>query len=160
MNFARAQLIHKTDHRLRLNVPSLKNKPTTCDELTPKLQGIPAINGARINPLTGSVLVTFDGPIEEVLLDLVEEAELSTYEKRADAPKTLEVALRESLDAVLRSADFKIKSVTSGHLSLGSLLVLSLLGLGIRQSLKGVFLPSGLALFLKCYTLMQEDNRK
>ena len=156
MKLGSARLIHSTDHRLRLNLKEIKKKPELCDRLTEKLQQLPSIRGARINPVTGNVLIEFDGTLEEMLTDLSEGVKLSIYEKTKDAPKSLELALKESLEQVLKIFDFKIKQFTSGHLSLASVLILGLIGLGIRQSLKGIFLPSGLALFMKCYSLMEE----
>lgn len=51
---------HQVPGRLRVKSPRLKGNPEAGDALQVLLQGLPGLRETTVNPLTGSLVVTFD----------------------------------------------------------------------------------------------------
>lgn len=55
-----ATYIHVLEGRLRVKVPEVKRSQAHAEELKRRLDSIPGIEGASVNPNTGSVLIHYD----------------------------------------------------------------------------------------------------
>ena len=66
-------LMHETTGRLRIKIPELKKRPTEAERLRSLLTQVEGVRTATVNPITGSLVVTFDhttvrpGTIIEIL---------------------------------------------------------------------------------------------
>jgi hypothetical protein len=66
-------LMHETTGRLRIKIPELKKRPTEAERLRSLLTQVEGVRTATVNPITGSLIVTFDhttvrpGTIIEIL---------------------------------------------------------------------------------------------
>ena len=61
------QIIHAIPGRIRVRIGKVKDNPSLADELQQKLSAIRVIQQAAVNPLTGSILVTYDPRLLESL---------------------------------------------------------------------------------------------
>ena len=69
-------LMHETPGRLRIKIPSLKRNQREGDRLHNLITDIEGINNATVNPITGSIVVTFDDTVIDskgILAILIEE---------------------------------------------------------------------------------------
>jgi hypothetical protein len=61
------QILHAIPGRIRVKVGKLKDNPALASELQQKLEGMRLVREATVNPLTASVLVTYDPRLLESL---------------------------------------------------------------------------------------------
>lgn len=54
------KLVHETPGRLRFVVPALRRQYAAADTLRRAAAEVPGLAGFEVNPLTGSLLITFD----------------------------------------------------------------------------------------------------
>jgi Heavy metal associated domain 2 len=64
------QILHAIPGRIRVKIARLKDNPSLADELQQQLMRIRVVHQAVVNPITGSVLVTYDPHVLESLNSL------------------------------------------------------------------------------------------
>ena len=130
-----AYIAHSCQSRTRLSIPDLKGRPleltALCDK-TMKLKGVRQVDG---RPLTGSLVVSHDGPPEDVaraarkagIFDVKDAAKAANeHEVHADArawketiDRTLKEAVGHGLDAralgALAFFTIALRQVAAGH---------------------------------------------
>jgi hypothetical protein len=140
--------------RIRLRISRLKQNPAFGQVLLERLSAVQGIRRVEVNPVTGSVLVLYDGtemaPLEslisiaETLTPLFPEFDLTELEAWLDASADgshAAVPWAENLSTFLGMLNTKVGAATGG-VDLKLLLPLALFLLGIRGLLvtgKGVF---------------------
>jgi len=158
------QIIHTIPGRIRVKIGKVKDNPTLADDLQRKLLAIRAIQQAAVNPVTGSVLVTYDPRLLESLNSL-EFGDTSLLESVHDLltlaeplgislgdvdTETLEDWFRAhsngskhessstvagSVTAFFGTLDTKVAQASSGWSDLRALIPLTLFFLGVRSLL-------------------------
>ena len=59
------RLAHTSPGRIRLKVDDFKNDPEKAGDIEAKLRTVPGIRSVHANPITGSLLLTYDEPVLE-----------------------------------------------------------------------------------------------
>ena len=158
------QIIHVIPGRIRVKIGKVKDNPALADDLQRKLSAIRVIQQAVVNPVTGSVLLTYDPRLLESLNSL-EFGDASLLESVHDLlrlatplgislgdvdTETLEAWFRAhsngstptssstvagSVTAFFGMLDAKVAQASSGWSDLKALIPLTLFFLGVRSLL-------------------------
>ena len=129
-----AYISHRTDHRLRIKVPSKKRDDAYFLNLHQHLSGKQGIETIEINPLTGSVLITHNLDADAFLAE-IQTYSLFTLKKSVSDQSTLHKTVKQHF----KSFDDRIKGLTGGSHNIGALAFLTLAGVGIYQLARGNF---------------------
>jgi len=137
---------HSLPGRLRLHVSSLVGNRETCRDLAERFSGLRGISSAGANPVTGSVLIRYDGDLvrPEVLFGAVVKL-LGLEEELERVPTPV---LTRELGLLGHSLDRAVYEKTGGLVNGWSLLLLALAAFGIRQALndRSRMWPAGLTM--------------
>jgi hypothetical protein len=125
----------RTEHvlpgRIRFRVPSLANDFKTCKALASRVTGLEGITRTAVNPVSGSVLISYEeGAVRPEILYGVLVKLLGLEEELERTPQS--VVARE-LSLLGGSFDRAVYEKSNGLVDGWSLLMLGLAGLGIRQ---------------------------
>ena len=129
-----AYISHRTDHRLRIKVPSKKRDHEYFGTLHQHLSGKEGIETVEINPLTGSVLITHNVDADALVAE-AQSKSLFTLKKSVPAQPTLHKIVKGHF----KGFDDRIKGFTGGSQNIGTLAFLTLAGVGIYQIARGNF---------------------
>jgi hypothetical protein len=135
-NIPEAHIVHRTDRRLRIKVPSRKGMPYFFRALEEKCAADPAIARVQVNPAGGTALVVAHQPTA-VLEDGIRETGL--VELRPDPQHGDNVFFK--VGAALKPADEKIKQWTGDRLDLSGVVFLVLLLIGVLELVRGKAKP-------------------
>ena len=127
-----AEVVHSLKGRLRLRFPTEKRNQDFFQNLLESLSNIESIRDIKANPLTGSVLIQYDGELEEIVQRLEERFEIKRIGKNGKGEP-----LRDKILAATYRLDEKIKKLSSYQLDLRTLLALLFLLLGLNEIRKG-----------------------
>jgi hypothetical protein len=127
-----AEVVHSLKGRLRLRFPTEKRDQDFFQNLLKSLSNIESIRNIKANPLTGSVLIQYDGELEEIVQRLEERFEIKRVGKNGKGEP-----LRDTILTATYRLDEKIKRLSSYQLDLRTLLVLLFLLLGLNEIRKG-----------------------
>jgi len=127
-----AEVVHSLNGRLRLRFPTEKRNQDFFQNLVESLSNIANIRDIKANPITGSVLIQYDGELEEIVQRLEERFEIKRIGKNGKGEP-----LRDTILAATYRLDEKIKRFSSYQVDLRTLLVLLFLLLGLNEIRKG-----------------------
>jgi hypothetical protein len=134
-----ARIVHRMPGRSRLRTLGMKGNEEYFNQLQAALSQAEGVRSVRVNPLTESILLEHEKPIEEVVL----EAERRGYLR-------LENGTHESylvqINRALSESDEKLRQATAGRLDLETLTFLGFVAGGIFQVARGHALPAGVTL--------------
>jgi len=127
-----AEVVHSLKGRLRLRFPTEKRNQDFFQNLLDRLSNIESIRSIKVNPLTGSVLIHYDGELAETIQRLEEKFEINRVGMNGK-----EEPLRKTILTATYRLDEKIKKFFSYQLDLKTLLALFFLLLGLNEIRKG-----------------------
>lgn len=127
----RARLEHRSQGRVRVRVPKGERTPDRMQDVRDRLASHPNVRHVEVNSATGSVLVTGESThhLQSALADVLTVVESVGQEEAREAGIDATVAL-------VKSADEKLRGLTSGRFSLRALVPTVFVGLGIRQLMR------------------------
>jgi hypothetical protein len=149
---ARAQVVHRTHHRMRLAFPHQKRNIGFFVRLERQLAGLPQTRAVRADPLTGSVLVFYEGPAER-LLEAARERGLFAVQRSSFRTPLAHV------HSGFRWANTWLRSASDGRLDLESVAMFWLVGAGLWQVSRGQVLPAGFSLLWQAGVLGLDESR-
>jgi len=127
-----AYISHRTDHRLRIKVPSKKKDYEYFQILYQHLSEKKDIEKIEMNPLTGSVLITHNLDVD-TLISEIQASSLFVLKKPLLDQPTLHKTIREQF----KGFDNQVKGLTGGSLNIGTMAFIALAGAGIYQIARG-----------------------
>lgn len=142
MNLPAAYVGHAMPNRTRLRIPSRRHNRDYFRHLESTLREQPGITQATVNPVSGSVLIEHDAPLQEIF-SLAKELGLFSF---ADEARR-EMSIARQLFDIARSFDRELRQATHGRITGTEAGLLLLLALGIYQIWRGNVLPPATALF-------------
>ena len=156
MGDARVKVAHAVPGRIRLRIPRIKNDCDYAANVRVRLGALPGITSVEANPVTGSVVVTYDDAetsLPDLVPDLSEEfhrhlfpdVDRSQIESMLCASpngSTTAPPLARRIYSVLGTVDHGLGLATGGSLDLRVLLPVSLFVLGIGRLLSHSNVPT------------------
>jgi hypothetical protein len=141
------RLAHASPGRIRLKVEDVKNDPYKAQEIEAKLRAVTGIRSAAANPLTGSLLLTYDEPAAESMelpfavahalglsLNDLDPADLRLLmSHQGNGNKSTAPSISEHLDSAFRDINAALRRTAGADL--GVLFPLTLAALGVRSLL-------------------------
>jgi len=150
------RLAHASPGRIRLKVDDIKNNPNRAGEIETTLRTVPGILSVHANPLTGSLLLTYDTPALESmevpfavaqvlgisLNDLNPDELQRLMSHEANGQKLVTSSLSQELESAFKHMNASVRQAMG--VDLCELLPLALALLGVRSFLasKTVVSPS------------------
>ena len=150
------RLAHASPGRIRLKVDDFKNDPEKAGEIEAKLRAVPGIRSVHANPITGSLLLTYDEPALESmelpfavaqvlgisLNDLDPEDLRLLMSHQGNGNKFSAPSISEGVETTFRDMNAAVRRTVGADL--GILLPLALAVLGVRSLLvsEKTMLPS------------------
>ena len=128
----RAYVVHHVHGRVRFRVPAERANHPFFAELVRRMRQLPSVKAVTADPVTGSVLVTHDGHLP----DLVSAALGSDLGEFVDVVMGLPPVARR-LRAEITTIDHGIREASDGELDLGTLVSLGLFALAAVQLVRG-----------------------
>jgi cation transport ATPase len=139
------RLAHASPGRLRLKVDEIKNDPNRAGEIENKLRTVPGIHSARANPVTGSLLLTYDEPALESmelpfavaqvlgisLNDLDPEDLRLLMSNQGNGNKFTASSISEGVETAVKQMNAAVRRTVGADLTI--LLPLALAFLGVRS---------------------------
>jgi Heavy metal associated domain 2 len=141
------RLAHASPGRIRLKVEDFKHDPVKARDIEAKLRTVPGIRSADANPLTGSLLLTYDDPalgsmelpfaVAQVLgisLNDLDPADLRLLmSHQGNGNKLTSSSISEGLESTFKDMNAAVRRTVGADLAV--LLPLALAGLGVRSLL-------------------------
>lgn len=127
-----AQVFHGMPRRLRIKIPSKKGCKSYFSDLSDGLSRCPGVECVQVNPVTGSVMVMYDGDIK-ALADYARTNGLFSLQRATPVKRTL----FQEVAATFQSYNRNLKQMTGGEVDIPGLVFLSLLVSGIWQIARG-----------------------
>jgi heavy-metal-associated domain-containing protein len=134
-----ARIVHTIPGRTRLRTRGMKGQEQYFDELAKALSSINGVHSVVANPVTESVLIEHDAPIEQLL----QEAEQRGY-LRHDT--SVEEPYLANIARELKGTDHRLREATSGKINLETLTFAGFVVGGIYQMFNNHALPAGVTL--------------
>ena len=150
------RLAHASPGRIRLKVDDVKNDPEKARDIEAMLRTVPSIRSADANPVTGSLLLTYDEPVLESmelpfavaqvlgisLNDLDPEDLRLLMSHQGNGNKFSAPSISEGVETTFRDMNAAVRRTVGADL--GILLPLALAVLGVRSLLASekTMLPS------------------
>ena len=128
-----AQIVHSTNHRLRLRIKGRRGDDPYFSDLEAKLGVAFASFKVLASPVTGSIAVSGDRVEERAVCDFGRREALFRVAPAKSEPQTLPL----SIIGLLRTANRNMRAATSGRLDLPSSLFVALLLFGIVELIRG-----------------------
>lgn len=123
---------HKTRSRIRFKVPSKRKDHAFFSSLAEKMSSVEGVSAVETYPLTGSLLLLHSSDPDRVIETAGAAGGLS-FARTAGTRTNLHRRVSETFEGI----DVALRDVTANELDVGGLAVLTLLGAGIYQILKG-----------------------
>ena len=134
----KAHVVHHLPGRVRLRVPSRRRQPAFFHDVKKRLEGLDAVSSVSVNPTSGSVLIRYDGELEQLLGQAATIGLLELLEVTTDLPFLEPVA--EQLIGRLGHIDQTISKNTQGVLDGRSALLAGFLVAAVVQAFRGSLL--------------------
>lgn len=139
MTIPSARIVHRMPSRCRLRTRGMRGDQAYFAQVRTGLSQTEGVRSVRTSPLTESILIEHDGPIEPVL----EEAERRGYLRLERDAKDPYLA---QLNRALSDSDEKLREHTAGRLDFETLTFIGFVVGGIYQIANGRGLPAGVTL--------------
>jgi Heavy metal associated domain 2 len=137
-----ARVVHRTTARTRLRTRGMKGNAEYFAQIQSALLGMNGVRAVMCNPLTESILLEHDVPVDPLLREAEErgflQLDATVAEQRTPYLKRLGHALLET--------DEKVHTATNGRVDLETLTFFGMLAGGIYQVTHGHALPAGVTL--------------
>jgi hypothetical protein len=143
--------------RLRIKIPSKKGDVSYFSALRERLSACPGVGEIRVNPQTGSALISYECD-RKALVEFAGEKNLFLLRRSTPRRKTL----FGNVAGTFQGYNQDLKKLTGGEVDIPSLIFLSLLISGIWQSARGnLAMPAWYTAFyyaLGVFTRAQADD--
>jgi hypothetical protein len=150
------RLAHASPGRIRLKVEDIKNDPHRAREIEVRLRTVSGIRSAQANPITGSLLLTYDEPALESmelpfavaqvlgisLNDLDPEDLRRLMSHQGNGNKFTASSVTENLESTVKDMNAAVRRTVGADLNLLLPLALALLGLRSLLVSEKTLLPS------------------
>lgn len=135
----RARVVHQTAGRVRLQLPQCRGDKDYFERLSQQLSGVRQVRTVRVNPLTGSVVIEYDGALDEVIASLQAAVpiELERLPARTEAQRPSPFAAAERTFRIVSGRD--INPMWMAGVLFGAV--------GVVQSVRGKVLIPALTAF-------------
>jgi len=127
-----AHVSHGMARRLRIKIPSKRGDVSYFSTLQERLYGCPGVGEIRVNPQTGSALISYECE-KKTLAEFAREKDLFLLRRSTPGRKTLFGNVADTFQAYNQD----IKKLTGGEVDIPSLVFVSLLISGIWQIARG-----------------------
>jgi hypothetical protein len=127
-----AHVSHGMVCRLRIKIPSKKGDVSYFSTLQERLSGCPGVSEIRVNPRTGSALISYEGQ-RKTLAEFAREKELFLLRRSSPRRQSLFGNVAETFEGYNKN----LKKLTGGELDIPSLIFLSLVISGVWQIARG-----------------------
>ncbi len=127
-----AHVSHGMARRLRIKIPSKRGDVSYFSTLQERLSGCPGVGEIRVNPQTGSALISYECE-KKTLAEFAREKDLFLLRRSTARRKTLFGNVADTF----RAYNQDIKKLTGGEVDIPSLVFVSLLISGIWQIARG-----------------------
>jgi|SRR5271157_3179165 len=127
-----AHVSHGMARRLRIKIPSKRGDVSYFSTLQERLSGCPGVGEIRVNPQTGSALISYECE-KKTLAEFAREKDLFLLRRSTPRRKTLFGNVADTFQAYNQD----IKKLTGGEVDIPSLVFVSLLISGIWQIARG-----------------------
>jgi hypothetical protein len=140
-----AYLVHSSPGRMRIRIPSMRNNLEFFQHAADTLQTMNGVTSTRINPRSASILVLHDDITPDTFKNLTSETGL--FELQLDYVEGSMIDLNT------------IKDISNQALGVGgtfsrSMFFYLLMGLAIRQVMKGQFMAPAISLFWYAFEIL------
>jgi hypothetical protein len=149
------RLAHVSPGRIRLKFDEIKNAPQRAREIEDRLGTVPGIQSVHANPLTGSLLLTFDEPVGEsmefpfavaqalgISLNDLDPADLKLLMSHQRNGHTTTLSIAEGLESAMRDVNATVRRTMGADFGILIPLALALLGLRSLMVTEKTLLPS------------------
>lgn len=134
-----AHLIHRLPGRLRMRLPDQRKDQAFLDDLASRMSMHEGIERVTCDAVTGSLLIRHS--LDDATLDRILEQQFDLALAPAPVP-TVHNGLAP-LNATMNAVDYGLRRATGGSTDLRVVLFLLLMGLAVRQMLRGqVMVPA------------------
>lgn len=127
-----ARLVHRLPGRVRLKVDGRRGDRDWFDAVALELALVETIRSVEASPLTGSLLIHHEGPLERLVDELAGRGLV-----RVETLEPREVPLPHRLAERAAAVDAGLRRATAGELDLRGAALLGLLALAIVQAARG-----------------------
>lgn len=145
-----AHVVHHLPGRLRLRIPEKRMNQIYFDNLKAQALEFGGVEHVSVDPLTGSLLIRHVLADEELTTLLQTDLELDLE----PAPVPVGRDALASLGASINTVDHRLKRATGGATDLRVLLFMLLVGMAIRQILRGQVMIPAAALLWNAFELV------
>ncbi len=149
-----ARLVHRLPGRVRLRVDAKRGDRAWFDALALELSLLENIRSVEANPLTGSLLIRHEGPLERLLEELAARGLL-----RVSDPEPREIPLARRLAERAEAADARLRRATAGELDLEGAALLVVLLVALVQALRGRLVGPASSLLWYAASLLRGGGR-
>ncbi len=134
-----ARVVHSIPGRVRLRTQGIKGDLAAFEQLRTAFEETRGVKNVQVNPATGSVLVEYEGNLEDVLRELEQSGGLSRF----DEPPQPYLA---HVNRALIESDQRLKQASSGKVDLELVAFFGFLAGGVYQVFNNHALPAGVTL--------------
>jgi hypothetical protein len=134
-------VVHRTSTRTRLRTRGMKGNREYFEQLRGELSKMAGVHSVQVNPLTQSVLLEHDVPIDPLLRAAEQRGFLHLDLQPVDEEPYLARVGRALIDS-----DQKLHLASAGRVNLDTVTFLGMLAGGIYQCTQGHALPAGVTM--------------
>lgn len=127
-----AHVSHGMAHRLRIKIPSKKGEVPYFSSLRERLSGCPGVGEIRVNPQTGSALISYECQ-RKTIAEFARENDLFLLKRSPPRRKTLFGNVADTFQGYNQY----LRNLTGGEVDIPSLVFVSLLLSGMWQIARG-----------------------
>ncbi|MGO9567981.1 MAG: HMA2 domain-containing protein [Desulfomonilaceae bacterium] len=127
-----AHVSHGMARRLRIKIPSKRGEVSYFSTLRERLSGCPGVGEIRVNPQTGSALISYECQ-RKTIVEFAREHNLFLLKRSAPRRKSLFGNVADTFQGYNQS----LKHLTGGEVDIPSLIFVSLVTSGIWQIARG-----------------------
>lgn len=143
-----AYVTHSLHRRARIRIPARRQSTDYFGELKKKLEAHQAVRRVDVNPVTGSVLIHFDGSLGEILSWAKTHFRVRKPERKKP--------VRNSMWEGFKAFDEGIKKNTQGQWDLRALASTGLFALSALQVVRGAWMPPAWTLFRDAVQILEK----
>jgi hypothetical protein len=135
------RVVHRTSTRTRLRTRGMKGNKEYFEQLRSELSKMTGVHSVQVNPLTESVLLEHEVPIDPLLREAEQRGFLHLDLQPVDDEPYL-----ARIGRALSDSDQKMAQASSGRVNLETLSFLGMLAGGFYQCTRGHALPAGVTM--------------
>jgi hypothetical protein len=149
-----AYRVHTLPGRLRLRVPEKRKDEDWLEETASQVAEMPGVLAVKVGITTGSLLIHHDPQLD--VAAQIADAGLATVESQSDAPSRDGLS---ALSASLSAIDKEVRQFSLGSADLRALFFLLLVGMAVRQILRGDIVTPAVPLLWYALSLVLPSPR-